>query len=53
MIDVYSAGGVLPDPHKLAMNAAPIVEAVEQVPDRPMFRGNSAAFVHELPPNSE
>ena len=31
------------------MAAAAAVMAIEQVPDIPMFRQNTAAFVHELP----
>ncbi len=31
------------------MDAAATVKAVEQVPDIPMFRKNTAAFVHEMP----
>jgi phenylpyruvate tautomerase PptA (4-oxalocrotonate tautomerase family) len=49
MIDIYAPKGLFTDPHKLAMDAAAIVKSVEQVPDIPMFRKNTAAFVHELP----
>ena len=49
MIDVYATEGTFPDPHQLAADAAATVMAVEQVPDIPMFRRNTAAFVHELP----
>jgi phenylpyruvate tautomerase PptA (4-oxalocrotonate tautomerase family) len=49
MIDIYAAAGTFSDPHKLATDAAATVKAVEQVPDIPMFRKNTAAFVHELP----
>ncbi len=49
MIDIYAAAGTFADPHKLARDAAAVVRAVEQVPDIPMFRQNTAAFVHELP----
>jgi phenylpyruvate tautomerase PptA (4-oxalocrotonate tautomerase family) len=44
MIDVYAATGTFPDTHKLAVDAAAIVREVEQVPDIPMFRQNTAAF---------
>ena len=37
------------DPHKLAADAAAVVKGVEKVPDIPMFRQNTAAFVHEMP----
>jgi phenylpyruvate tautomerase PptA (4-oxalocrotonate tautomerase family) len=49
MIDAYAAAGTFTDPHKLARDLAAAVMAVEQVPDIPMFRKNTAAFVHELP----
>jgi phenylpyruvate tautomerase PptA (4-oxalocrotonate tautomerase family) len=48
MIDVYAARGTFPDPHALAADLAAAVMAVEQVPDIPMFRTNTAAFVHEM-----
>jgi len=37
------------DTHRLAVDLATAVMTVEQVPDIPMFRQNTAAFVHELP----
>ncbi|MFT4118458.1 tautomerase family protein [Bradyrhizobium sp.] len=49
MIDIYAAAGTFGDPHQLAIDAAATVKSVEQVPDIPMFRKNTAAFVHELP----
>ena len=49
MIDVYAAAGTFADTHRLAMDLARAVMSVEQVPDIPMFRKNTAAFVHELP----
>jgi phenylpyruvate tautomerase PptA (4-oxalocrotonate tautomerase family) len=48
MIDVYAPAGTFPDPHALATRAAATVMEVEQVPEIPMFRENTAAFVHEL-----
>jgi phenylpyruvate tautomerase PptA (4-oxalocrotonate tautomerase family) len=51
MIDVYAAAGTFADTHELAMNLATAVMTVEQVPNIPMFRTNTAAFVHELPPD--
>jgi phenylpyruvate tautomerase PptA (4-oxalocrotonate tautomerase family) len=48
MIDIYATAGTFADPHKLAIDAAATVKAVEQVPDIAMFRNNTAAFVHEL-----
>jgi phenylpyruvate tautomerase PptA (4-oxalocrotonate tautomerase family) len=49
MIDVYAAAGTFRDPHALARDLATAVMAIERVPDIPMFRKNTAAFVHELP----
>jgi phenylpyruvate tautomerase PptA (4-oxalocrotonate tautomerase family) len=50
MIDVYATAGTFPDPHQLATDLATAVMTIEQVPDIPMFRQNTAAFIHELPP---
>jgi phenylpyruvate tautomerase PptA (4-oxalocrotonate tautomerase family) len=52
MIDVYAAAGTFPDEHQLATDLAAAVMAVEQVPDIPMFRKNTAGFVHDLPAGS-
>jgi phenylpyruvate tautomerase PptA (4-oxalocrotonate tautomerase family) len=52
MIDVYAAAGTFPDEHQLAADLAAAVMAVEQVPDIPMFRKNTAGFVHDLPAGS-
>ena len=49
MIDVYAASGTFGDPHTLAQGLASTLKEIEQVPDIPMFRKNTAAFVHELP----
>jgi phenylpyruvate tautomerase PptA (4-oxalocrotonate tautomerase family) len=49
MIDVYAATGTFPDAAQLAKDLAAAVMAVEGVPDIPMFRKNTAAFVHDLP----
>jgi len=49
MIDVYATAGTFADKHQLATDLAAAVMAVEQVPDIPMFRQNTAAFIHELP----
>jgi phenylpyruvate tautomerase PptA (4-oxalocrotonate tautomerase family) len=49
MIDVYAASGTFPDPHALAGRLAETLMRIEQVPDIPMFRRNTAAFIHELP----
>jgi phenylpyruvate tautomerase PptA (4-oxalocrotonate tautomerase family) len=50
MIDIYATRGTFASPHELARHVAAAVMAVEQVPDIPMFRQNTAAFVHELDP---
>ena len=49
MIDVYAATGTFPDKHRLAAELATAVMTIEQVPDIPMFRQNTAAFIHDLP----
>lgn len=49
MIDVYATTGTFPAKHGLAVNLAATLRAIEEVPDIPMFRQNTAAFVHELP----
>jgi phenylpyruvate tautomerase PptA (4-oxalocrotonate tautomerase family) len=52
MIDVYAATGTFSDQHALAQKLATELMTIEQVPDIPMFRKNTAAFVHELPSSS-
>ena len=49
MIDVYAASGTFADKHTLATDLARTLMTIEQVPDIPMFRQNTAAFVHDLP----
>ena len=49
MIDVYATAGTFADTHQLATDLAAAVMAIEQVPDIPMFRQNTAAFIHDLP----
>ena len=51
MIDVYAAAGTFGDTQALARNLASELMTIEQVPDIPMFRKNTAAFVHELAPS--
>jgi phenylpyruvate tautomerase PptA (4-oxalocrotonate tautomerase family) len=48
MIDVYAAEGTFDEKHKLAQDLAGAVMRWEQVPDLPLFRNNTAAFIHEL-----
>jgi phenylpyruvate tautomerase PptA (4-oxalocrotonate tautomerase family) len=49
MIDVYATAGTFANKHQLAADLAATLMAIEAVPDIPMFRLNTAAFVHELP----
>ena len=49
MIDVYAAAGTFADKHGLAGKLAATLMEIEQVPDIPLFRSNTAGFVHELP----
>ena len=50
MIDVYASTGTFADPHTLAGKLAAALMEIEQVPPIPMFRKNTAAFIHELAP---
>lgn len=52
MIDVYATGGTFADPKALARDLAATLMKIEKVPDIPMFRKNTAAFVHDLPNGS-
>jgi phenylpyruvate tautomerase PptA (4-oxalocrotonate tautomerase family) len=49
MIDVYATGRTFANPKALARDLASTLMKIEQVPDIPMFRKNTAAFIHELP----
>jgi phenylpyruvate tautomerase PptA (4-oxalocrotonate tautomerase family) len=49
MIDVYATAGTFADKHKLAADLAATLMTIEAVPDIPMFRQNTAGFVHDLP----
>src|SRR2546422_4209055 len=49
MIDVYASAGTFGDPKAFAQKLATELMTIEQVPDIPMFRKNTSAFVHELP----
>ena len=49
MIDVYARSGTFTDKHQLAVDLATTLMKIEGVPGIPMFRKNTAAFVHELP----
>jgi phenylpyruvate tautomerase PptA (4-oxalocrotonate tautomerase family) len=48
MIDVYAATGTFGNPHQLAADLARTLMTIEGVPDIPMFRQNTAGFVHEM-----
>jgi phenylpyruvate tautomerase PptA (4-oxalocrotonate tautomerase family) len=48
MIDVYATAGTFADKRRLAADLAAAVMTIEQVPDIPMFRQNTAAFIHDL-----
>ena len=52
MIDVYAAAGTFADEHQLAVELTSTLMKIERVPDIPMFRKNTAAFVHQLPAQS-
>lgn len=49
MIDVYATVGTFADKHQLAITLASTLKEIEGVPDIPLFRQNTAAFIHELP----
>jgi len=52
MIDVYAVAGTFDGKHQLAADLAGTLMRIEQVPDIPMFRQNTAAFIHDLPADS-
>ena len=52
MIDVYAPAGTFPDSARVAQELAATLMRIEVVPDIPLFRQNTAAFVHELPPEA-
>lgn len=52
MIDVYATADTFADPHALTAKLADTLMRIEEVPNIPMFRKNTAAFVHELPASS-
>src|SRR5229473_6318210 len=49
MIDVYAMAGTFANPKALARDLASTLMKIEQVPDIPMFRKNTAGFIHDLP----
>jgi phenylpyruvate tautomerase PptA (4-oxalocrotonate tautomerase family) len=52
MIDVYAAAGKFSDTHRLAQDLAKAVMKWEKVPPINLFKNNTAAFIHELPPDA-
>jgi phenylpyruvate tautomerase PptA (4-oxalocrotonate tautomerase family) len=52
MIDVYARAGTFADKHQLAADLARTLMSIEGVPDIPMFRKNTAGFVHDLSADS-
>ncbi len=49
MIDVYAAEGTFKDRKTLAKDLAAAVMRWEGVPAIPLFKDNTAAFIHDLP----
>jgi phenylpyruvate tautomerase PptA (4-oxalocrotonate tautomerase family) len=49
MIDVYATVGTFEGKHQLAQQLAEAVMRWERVPEIPLFRDNTAAFIHDLP----
>jgi phenylpyruvate tautomerase PptA (4-oxalocrotonate tautomerase family) len=52
MIDVYATTGTFSDKHALAQKLAAAVMRWEKVPQIPLFKDNTAAFIHDLPADS-
>jgi phenylpyruvate tautomerase PptA (4-oxalocrotonate tautomerase family) len=48
MIDVYASAGTFNEKHQLAIDLATTLMGIEGVPNIPMFRQNTAGFVHDL-----
>ena len=46
----YAASGTFRDPHQLASDLARTLMTIEGVPDIPLFRQNTAGFIHEMDP---
>jgi phenylpyruvate tautomerase PptA (4-oxalocrotonate tautomerase family) len=51
MIDVYATAGTFKEKHTLAKDIANAVMRWEKVPPISLFTKNTAAFIHELPPD--
>jgi phenylpyruvate tautomerase PptA (4-oxalocrotonate tautomerase family) len=52
MIDVYATEGIFEEGGRLATDLARTLMVIEGVPDIPMFRQNTAGFIHEMPTGS-
>jgi phenylpyruvate tautomerase PptA (4-oxalocrotonate tautomerase family) len=52
MIDVYATEGTFKDRKTLAQNLAAAVMRWEAVPPISLFKDNTAAFIHDLPPDA-
>jgi len=52
MIDVYSPTGTFSDKNRLTQDLARAVMRWEAVPEIPLFADNTAAFIHDLPPDA-
>jgi len=52
MIDVYSPTGTFSDKNRLAQDLARAVMRWEAVPEIALFADNTAAFIHDLPPDA-
>lgn len=52
MIDIYAKEGTFRDRKALAKNLAAAVMRWEKVPEIPLFKNNTAAFIHDLPEDS-
>jgi phenylpyruvate tautomerase PptA (4-oxalocrotonate tautomerase family) len=52
MIDVYAVEGTFADRKTLAQNLAAAVMRWEAVPPISLFKDNTAAFIHDLPPDA-
>jgi phenylpyruvate tautomerase PptA (4-oxalocrotonate tautomerase family) len=52
MIDVYAIEGTFKDRKTLAQNLAAAVMRWEAVPPISLFKDNTAAFIHDLPPDA-
>jgi phenylpyruvate tautomerase PptA (4-oxalocrotonate tautomerase family) len=52
MIDVYAAAGTFAERGRLAKDLANAMMRWEKVPPIALFAENTAAFVHELPPDA-